>query len=563
MIDFQKMEPEDIAKIFAGWETLKSYEWHYEMDPKTYQQQRGGLFRQSMPEVSEPVHYPSKGEEVFVISDLHIASGRTEAGVYKGTENFFSDEPFDRFIDYILQLMKTPASVLVINGDVFDFLRVTEYPGKARVTPTDRKIRNFLKGVKPVVHEKPAQEAVESEFELWSRELKAIGLNYDLDTLKRSITKKEKVYGLETDAYKTIYKLIKIKKGHPLFFRALAKWLLKGNRLVLTKGNHDLEIYWPAVRNYIRLQLAASISAILTNADLKDILEQKVFPGIKFIDDSIVIDRHFYLEHGHRYDKFTMVLNSPELKTNPRQINMPFGSFFNRYVINRVELYYPYLDKVRPAGNILPMLIRENFPLALKIIFQQIPFAIRMLSTNGRYVWFMINRVLWFLLALLAPLIIVIISNREWIYSFIFDKKQRDSSVFSQFALHLAEGLGLLMLSYLLSRVVGWFQLSEPDSLAKFAKIRGSNNEFDVMAMGHTHNPGEYIFKKGQRFYNTGTWIPVIETSNASVRNGFSYTFLHLDRDSAGNLQPANGFLLQRWNDDAGRSDPQLLVERK
>ena len=81
--------------------------------------------------------------------------------------------------------------------------------------------------------------------------------------------------------------------------------------------------------------------------------------------------------------------------------------------------------------------------------------------------------------------------------------------------------------------------------------------------MGHTHNPGEYILKKGQRFYNTGTWIPVIETSDASVRNGFSYTFLHLDRDSANNLKPANANLLQRWNDDAGRADPQLLIERK
>jgi hypothetical protein len=209
------------------------------------------------------------------------------------------------------------------------------------------------------------------------------------------------------------------------------------------------------------------------------------------------------------------------------------------------------------------MLIKENFPLALKVIFQQIPFAIRMLSTNGRYVWFMINRVFWFLLALLVPLIIVVVSKWSWIHGLIFDKKPRGGSIFSQFPLHSVEGLGLLVLSYLLSRVVGWFQLSEPDSLAKYARIRGRDDEFEVMTMGHTHNPGEYILKKGQRFYNTGTWIPVIETSNAAVRNGFSYTFLHLDRDGANNLRPANGHLLQRWNDDAGRADPQLLIERK
>jgi hypothetical protein len=80
--------------------------------------------------------------------------------------------------------------------------------------------------------------------------------------------------------------------------------------------------------------------------------------------------------------------------------------------------------------------------------------------------------------------------------------------------------------------------------------------------MGHTHNPGEYVFDKNKRFYNTGTWIPVIETSDASVRSGYSYTFLHLEQKDS-KLQPANGNLLQRWNDDAGRADPQLLIERK
>ncbi|MFI5157472.1 MAG: hypothetical protein ACHQF4_01315 [Sphingobacteriales bacterium] len=552
------MRPEDIAKVFDDWKKQESYEWQYEVDDKTYQERPGRLFKQSLPVISNPVTYPSTEEEIFVISDLHIASGRTQAGVYKGSENFFADEVFDRFIDYILQLVKTRTAVLVINGDVFDFLRVTEYPGKVRTTSPERKLRNFLKGDKPIIPEQPAHEAVANEFEVWSNELKAVGLNYEVETLKGCISKREKVYGLETDAYKTIYKLIKIKNGHPLFFSALAKWLLKGNRIMITKGNHDLEICWPEVRNYIRLQLAKSIAVVSETADMNEILKQKVFPRIKFIDDSVVIDHSFYLEHGHRYDKFTMVLGSPVLKTKPSQINMPFGSFFNRYVINRVELYYPYLDKVRPAANILPILVKENFPLAVKVIFQQIPFAIRMLSTNGRYVWFMINRVFWFLLALLIPLIIIIISNWTWIKGITFGQKTSNGS----FALESIKGLALMVLSYLLSRLVGWFQLSEPDSLAKYAKIRDDGNEFDLMSMGHTHNPGEYILNNGLRFYNTGTWIPVIEISDASVRNGCSYTFLHLDRNGANKLQPANGKLLQRWNDDAGRADPQLLIEQ-
>jgi hypothetical protein len=88
--------------------------------------------------------------------------------------------------------------------------------------------------------------------------------------------------------------------------------------------------------------------------------------------------------------------------------------------------------------------------------------------------------------------------------------------------------------------MVGWFQLAEPGSLASCAGKRG-DEQFKVMTIGHTHNPGEYILKNGARFYNTRTWIPVIEISNASVRDNYSYTFLHLKNGLAGELEPANG----------------------
>jgi UDP-2,3-diacylglucosamine pyrophosphatase LpxH len=55
----------------------------------------------------------------------------------------------------------------------------------------------------------------------------------------RRFIKKE--CGLETDDYKSIYKLIQIRKGHTTFFNALAEWLHDGNKLLIVKGNHDLE----------------------------------------------------------------------------------------------------------------------------------------------------------------------------------------------------------------------------------------------------------------------------------------------------------------------------------
>jgi hypothetical protein len=114
-----------------------------------------------------------------------------------------------------------------------------------------------------------------------------------------------------------------------------------------------------------------------------------------------------------------------------------------------------------------------------------------------------------------------------------------------------------------LSRIVGWFQLSEPDTLDRPAKKLMKGTNYRIATMGHTHNPGEYIFDDNKRFYNTGTWVPVIETSSADVREDKTYTFLHLIRDKDGKLQPSNEGLLQRWDDEAARAELQVLLERK
>jgi len=347
---------------------------------------------------------------------------------------------------------------------------------------------------------------------------------------------------------------------------ALSTWMEQGNKIIIVKGNHDLEIYWPAVRNYLRLIIAEGIIK-LSSKNIEDVLKENILPNITFIDDSVEIDKDFYVEHGHRYDKFCMVLDEPVLKNNPTQMNIPFGSFFNRYLLNRVELFFPFLDNVRPSGNVLPILIRENFALGIKVLFQHIPLLIRILLTNFRYVRFMFNKVFLFLLAIFIPVGLVIYFNLPAIGSLLegFSRIQDEGGIGAKL-LEFAESLILLIPSYLLSRIVAWFHLSEPSSLDKFAKLRLEGTNYKIITMGHTHNPGEYLFKINddyKRFYNTGTWIPVIETSTAEVREDKTYTFLHLIRDASGKLKPANNNLLQRWNDDAVRADIQVLIERK
>ncbi|MFI5151634.1 MAG: hypothetical protein ACHQRM_18055, partial [Bacteroidia bacterium] len=359
---------EEITKILVHCE--ESVPHKYIIRAETYQTEKSG-FLESSPKSVEPVEYTSGGEEIFVVSDLHICSGRNEAGVYKGTENFFADDSFKRFLEYANREKKTEKAILIINGDVFDFLRVVEYPGKVRKIRLVKRFKQWLKGkpIKPA--EQPSEESVIAVYREWSDKLSYLGIDKSSEELKSSISSKEKKYGLRTDNYKSVWKLDLIKKGHLQFFESLSSWMEQGNKLIIVKGNHDAEWYWPEVRNYFRLLLAEGIVAI-NKSDLKAVLTEKVLPNVSFFDDALVIDQEFYAEHGHRYDKFTVILGKPVLKKNKYELNLPFGSFFNRYLINRVELYYPYLDNVRPTANVLPMLLRNNFPLGLKVLFHHI-----------------------------------------------------------------------------------------------------------------------------------------------------------------------------------------------
>src|SRR5438067_826927 len=72
------------------------------------------------------------GAKVAVISDLHMGSGIQFDASFTGCENFYSDDAFARFLNYLHQT--TPAdknTTLIINGDFIDFLRIIDNPSTA------------------------------------------------------------------------------------------------------------------------------------------------------------------------------------------------------------------------------------------------------------------------------------------------------------------------------------------------------------------------------------------------------------------------------------------------
>ncbi|MFO7526689.1 MAG: hypothetical protein R6W68_14650, partial [Ignavibacteriaceae bacterium] len=189
---------------------------------------------------------------------------------------------------------------------------------------------------------------------------------------------------------------------------------------------------------------------------------------------------------------------------------------------------------------------------------------VRILFTNFRYVRFMLNKVAWFTLVIILPIAVLIYFGSGTLSSVISQLDQAGSGKgIAAILIEQVKNMFLLFFSYLLSRLVAWFQLTEPSSLNEFAKERFEKTEYKIMTMGHTHNPGGYNFKGSKKFYNTGTWVPVIETTTSEIREDKTYSFLHLVRDENGSLTPANNGILQRWNDNAGRAESLILIKRK
>jgi UDP-2,3-diacylglucosamine pyrophosphatase LpxH len=480
------------------------------------------------------IEITSGEKDIFIISDLHLAAGLNTNGNYDGTENFFADSSFVRFLDHLEEkLSNNKKGLFIINGDLVDFLRIRNVP------------------------------TTEGDFETWKRILDNIGISIPMDQLTSSVSKKDIKYGFGTEDYKSIWKLYVCAAGHPLFFKRLALWLWNGNELLVTKGNHDLEWYWKPVRNYLRYLLAEHI-AFSQNSTIGEALRNIVHPQTHFADDSLIVDGKIYIEHGHRYENFTCVDGAPVLK-GQTQLNLPFGSFFNRYLINRIELAYPYIDDVRPRQDILSLLLRERFPLALQLLFSYIPFTIKVIPK--RQYAYAFRYLFHFILIIIIPVSVTAFALYKGFPGLFRSGGSGGASTPALWQSILSElkNLLFLSLSYFIGRLFAMLQLSAPTTLFPNAsRIFSENPQLQLVTFGHTHDPEQINAGNGmdhrKRYCNTGTWIPVYEMDAADVRLDRTYTFLHIGKDATGNLTPSELF---RWNDDALREDPLVLVDKK
>lgn len=302
----------------------------------------------------------------LVLSDLHLSEGvNPRSGKLSRNEDFFHDDAFAALLGHHLGLGRRQDAAdhysrpwkVIINGDIFDFLQVTSLPAEGD-------------------------------------ELEDV-------TGKRAyadLTENERRYGLGTTAPETVWKLNCIHDGHALFFRALG-WFLAANsdnEVILIKGNHDVELFWPAVQERLRELVAAAYvawrreagaghhhdyplwydAAFPTALDPVDLRRRIRFPPWFYHVPGLL-----YVEHGNQYDPanafvdFLKPILSDDAGRPPQRqrVALPSGSLFVRYLFNQVEDVHPFADNMKPMTSYLRWAFTEE-PLA----------TLRLLITNRR-----------------------------------------------------------------------------------------------------------------------------------------------------------------------------------
>jgi UDP-2,3-diacylglucosamine pyrophosphatase LpxH len=218
----------------------------------------------------------SGGEHLLVVSDMHLTEEKPPHGLWKRylQRDRFVDDDFAAW----LRRMRSEIGgtiCLVLNGDIFDFDQVMALPP---------------------------------------------GVN-NLRYVERTRT-------LDPTEPKSAFKMVRIADDHPVFFQALRELLAEGHRIVVVVGNHDVELFWPAVQNTIRQRLGPAAT-----------------------QEALRFEPWFYqhgevrIEHGHLLDPWCSIddPHCPVVETHEGEwhVQVPFGNIAGRYLANRMGYFNP------------------------------------------------------------------------------------------------------------------------------------------------------------------------------------------------------------------------------
>lgn len=285
-------------------------------------------------------HTMEQERRIIVISDLHMTAGRNPAtGVWSPTEDFFQDDEFARFLEYLNQ---GPATTLIINGDLFDFLQVLEFPEEWKQDRGKNRPKNHIYAVHGMWHGRT--------------------FHYNIPLADINPT-----YGLRCTEEATRFLMGRIIEGHEVFFQAMVDFVgREGNSVVILKGNHDIQLFWDGVQNEMYDRMAC-----LATPELALLLRERIIFKPWFHYEPGLI----WVEHGNQYEYTTSFVNflvptlpfaydetgaskqaqadaksasAAQRPLDDRHIELDFSSFLVRYLTNPGEPLNPLADNIRP-----------------------------------------------------------------------------------------------------------------------------------------------------------------------------------------------------------------------
>jgi len=493
---------------------------------------------------------------LLVVSDLHLNEGLDpDTGKTSRLEDFLRDDAFTRFLRHHEQIKEQPRFagrpwLLILNGDIFDFLQVVSLP------------RDGL-------------------------ELRTVkGLDH-----RSELSANEREYGLGTTAVESAWKLKQIAKGHQGFFAALGWFVARGNQVAVVRGNHDVELHWRQVRERFVVETKrASMRQWLQEGDTPPPTLDAYRERITFYPWLYHEPGRIYVEHGCQYDAANHLrdLLNPVLPDDPRRIDLPWGSLFVRYLFNKVEDIHPFADNVKPLTRYLSWAFRTNPIKTLEVLGRRGWIFLKAFWMMGRKAttstlqpsnekltpsgeqtalppelaeqiqalgrdrvasswqgW--VGSLLQGLISLLTLLIIGAFLGLAGVSLFLNGDPQWMAAVYAAAA--VAAALLRRELRESLSRLLERNELL--DAAFELEQVLKPTQSVRIIAMGHNHEPA--IERLDEAWYvNTGAWVPLYEREGP-IEGREALTFLRAAWDDGGTPE------LLRW-DDAGGAPTRMVL---
>lgn len=306
---------------------------------------------------------------------------------------------------------------------------------------------------------------------------------------------------LDSSPEASVKRLDIIAGFNPDTFNALSDFLqieAPQRRLTIIKGNHDVNLFWPAVKSRLREILGASGA----RASL-----------LRFADEFVSREK-IYVEHGHqRAEKMNGYHDSfdPRATADPNQLHYPIGARFTIDFLNDAKQRWWFVDHVKPVTTLIWYALQWNFELACQALASFIRHTPALVVSDLSLADGARTTATHSLLQLLED----DASRQE-----LAENYQRDAAFRRQFHQHVQQYLDDAIIDNKGEASFQFIEVSDnPLEMGRADQLRqramlyhaaqklADPNKARIIVFGHTHHPVQMELGQGCEYVNTGSWI--------------------------------------------------------